>query len=394
MPVYVPNPNRQTATPAEVIEALGAEIATRYAAAEERMMRRIRDLAVEALEDMPDLGERLKTIAALRLEGARIAEELRDPRVVAQIMAIAQADGEAAAVASLGITIPDGAIPTISEGSARVVAQLALDLSNDLDDMTLRITRWMPDIYQRIISMISPSVLLGVDTLRQAERAATEAFLARGVHGFQDQAGRLWRIGTYAEMATRTAVSRAWDAAAIDRMQGVGINLVSIIVGAGACKACAQHSGRVYSTDGTPAGTYTLENPITGETVQVTVAGTLDSARATGWKHPNCRCVVVAYLPGLSIAEGSTYDPEREAARDRLRQLERRVRDLKRKESAAFDDVTRARYRGRIREAQGGIREFVADSGLLRRPYREQLSFSDGRSPSLTLALPTPRGVT
>lgn len=378
MAVYVPNPTPGAGSAADVIEDLGAAMAQRYAEAEQQMIERIATLARQAIDIPPDLVERARVLHDLRLEGERIAAELRDPVFVNEIVATAAADGEQAAIARLGI---GGRIDTtsgITGTAANAIGQIALDLTNSLDQMSGRITRYMPDAYQKVISLVAPQVILGIDTLAQAQQRAAEQFLAQGVQGFTDTAGRQWRIGTYSEMATRTTVNRAWMDANIGAQQANGINLVSIIIGANACKACAQVSGKIYSTDGTPAGDYTIPSAIGDGTVTVTVAGTLDDARSRGWNHPNCRCVPVAYFAGLPIAQGSTYSPKGEKDRDRQRALERRVRDLKRHEAAALDDVTARRYAQLIKQAQADIRDHVAETGQIRRNYREQLAFSDG----------------
>jgi hypothetical protein len=399
VPVYVPNSTPGAIDPADLMEQLGAEIAARYADAERQMIERVARLVAAGVDVPEDFVERQKILALLRREGAELAATLRDPDYVRRIIAIAASQGEAAAIAQLGrfAQIADTGRSGISSSATRAIGQIALDLSNGLDDMSARITRWMPDVYQRAIALVSPSVILGVDTLRQAQARAASNLIAQGVVGFVAENGAQWKIGTYAEMATRTSVNRAWMDSNNFAMQQQGINLVSIIVGANACAKCAAHSGKIYSLDGTPAGVYQLESAISDELVSVTVAGTLGEARAQGWNHPNCRCVTVAYLPGLSIAEGSRYDPAKEAARDRLRELERRVRDLKRREAAAFDDVTKANLRRRIRQAQADIRGHVAESGILRRSYRESLSWSDGHGsgpiPGGTPRPPRPRPV-
>lgn len=379
MPVFVPNPTPGTIDPADLFEELGAQIANRYGLIEETMISRVATLVGKGADVPPDLSERLRVVQQLKAEGAAIAKGAQDPALIQQIIAIASADGEAAAVARLGQGARIETTSAISGSAANAIATLALDTQNSLDVMSQRITRWMPDIYQQAISMVAPLVLSGTSTIQQAQRRAAQTLIGRGVTGFTDQAGRQWRIGSYAEMATRTAVNRAWQAAGIQTMQEAGINLVSIIIGAGACQACAAHAGKVYSTDGTPAGVYEVESVAhSGDTVKVTVSGTLDEARTSGWNHPNCRCTVVAYLAGFAVPEGSRYDPDTEAARDRQRTLERRVRDLKRQQAAAFSDIERAQLGRRVRAAQADIRAHVADTGLLRRAYREQLSFADG----------------
>lgn len=389
-PAYTPNANPDIPAVANLFDDLGAEIAARYAQAELEMIERISRLAAQGIANPPDLVERARVYGQLREEGERIARELADPTYAAKIVEIAARDGEAAAIASLGLSRDIATSSAVTSAAASATAQIALDLTSRLDDMSARITRWMPDTYQRVIADVTPNVILGVDTLRDAQRAGAQRLLERGVRGFTDVAGREWRIGTYAEMATRTSVNRAWQSSNNAATLSVGLNLVTIILGVDACKVCAAHAGKIYSIDGTPAGTYTLEHSTQSGTVSVTVAGTLDQARASGWNHPNCRCVTVAYFPGLSIPKGTTYDPQAEKDRDRLRELERRVRDLKRREVAAFDDVTKARLKGRIRSAQGDIRSHVANTGQLRKSYREQLGFSDGRPP---LATPKPRAL-
>jgi hypothetical protein len=388
MPVYVPNPDGPD--PADLIEELGAYLARAYATVEQIMIERVasllRDAAADDTIDAAVL--RLEVIRRLRREGAELANAVLDRDLIERIMQIAAAEGEAAALRALGIGegIADLSAP-LTPQAARAAAAIALDVSSDLAQMQERITRWMPDVYQRAIALIAPSVVLGVETVRQAQARAAAALIARGVRGFVDSAGRQWRIGTYAEMAMRTAVNRAYQEASIAGMQSRGINLVSIIIGSSACARCAAWSGKILSTDGTPAGTYTLQRVDSDGTIQVTVSGTLAQARAGGWNHPNCRCAVVAYLAGLSIATGSRYDPEGEQQRDRQRALERRIRDLKRKQAAALSPEETRRYGRLTRVAQADLRAFLEETGMLRRRYREQLTFSDGTLPALRSAI-------
>lgn len=386
MAVYVAAAPGQP-TPADLFDDLGASIAQRYAEAEQTMIDRIAKLGARGYKKLPDLEERRRTLAALRKEGESLAARLRDPQYIARLTAIASEQGQAAAIAHLTSVFGAQGIKTasgITGTAANAIGQITLDLTNRLDQMSERITRWMPDAYQKVISLVTPQTIAGVLTIQQAQKSAAESFIARGVRGFTDAAGKEWRIGTYAEMATRTSVNRAWmDANIYAMQQNADLHLVSIIIGANACAKCARHGGKIYATDGRSAGNYTLPSAVGGPSVTIHVAGSLAQARAQGWNHPNCRCVVVAYIPGLPVAKGSTYSAEKEQDRDRLRALERRVRDLKRKESAAFDDVTRRRYTNAVKRAQGDIRAHVRETGILRRNYREQLSFSDGKPPKL-----------
>jgi len=116
------------------------------------------------------------------------------------------------------------------------------------------------------------------------------------------------------------------------------------------------------------------------QTVTVEVAGTVEEARAAGWNHPNCRCRLVAYSPGLTIPQGdTTYDEAAEKERAQQRALEREIRSAKRREAAAMTDTDRAKAAADVREAQADMRDFIRRTGRNRQSYREQLGFADGR---------------
>ena len=116
--------------------------------------------------------------------------------------------------------------------------------------------------------------------------------------------------------------------------------------------------------------------------ITVTIAGTLDDWRASGANHPNCTCRPVPYLPGFTIPTSAPgYDPEAHAARDRLRELERRERDAKRKQLIAEtvgDTAKAAKYRRRVLDIQRETREHVRETGQTRRYERAQVRWADG----------------
>lgn len=401
MPLYVPRPDGPL--PEDLIEDLGAALAARYAAAEDELIREVarrayRDLELQARAPgapagngltvaerrrqnraLAELaGHRARTLRDLQTRAVQVVEGLRATGLAEQIIDIAATEGEAAAAERLGMARNLPPTTVLSGTSTSAVTQLTMDLSNRLETMNRRILRYPTDAYQRIIATTATNTLLGVTTSRVQQQQAVAAFLSEGVTGFVDQAGRRWRIGSYAEMAGRTAVNRAYQEAGIARMQASGINLVTIVVGASACEKCARWSNRVLSTDGT-VGPIILPHATENRGVEVQVDGTLSDARASGWGHPNDRCQVVAYLPGLSIpADSTTYNPDAEKARARMRTLERRVRAAKRAEAVSGDDIARTDARRRVRAAQAEIRAHAAATGEARSNYREQLHFTDG----------------
>ena len=95
----------------------------------------------------------------------------------------------------------------------------------------------------------------------------------------------------------------------------------------------------------------------------------------------NCRCSTTAYLPGLSvITDVTTYDPEKEQERMRLRALERGVRAKKLDAARALTDDGRTTATAKARDLQTKIREHVATTGLKRQRGREQVNLDNRRA--------------
>lgn len=408
MPRYVERAAEDYLTGQQIVDQLGAWLAGQYQEAETRLLRRIAERVARDM-NVDDPVRRAETIRRLQADAARILAELDSENLARRVVETATREGEAAAIEQLGIgnaarnaTAPaawagqqlplaTGITPT----SAIAAAQLGLELTNALEDVRARMLRATPDIYQATIARFAGQRLLGVDTGRNIRAQAVTEWIAQGIPGFVDAAGRRWSPGAYVEMATRTATNRAWLSAHQARWSSMGLHLVTIIRGADSCKVCAAWSGRILSTDGR-TGTIQAEHATSGEPITITIAGTIEQARAAGWNHPNCRCTLAPVFPGLSLpANDSTYDPQAERDRERLRYLERRVRDFKRRSEVAGglgDELAEKGWARRARQEQARIREHIAATGQVRKPYREALAFS-GTAPGrrAPLALESPR---
>lgn len=395
MALYLPDP--EGPDPAELIESLGAQLAARYTAAEQVLAEAIakRAYVILALQasaepearDLLAAQQRLQRLALARATAlrelqqiaAREVARIRDEKLAEHLIAEAARHGEAAAAARLKLArrLPPAAPVTATASSA--VAQLTLDLSSRLETLNARILRYPQDAYQQVISETAPINLLGGETRLRVQQLAVQRFLADGIDGFTDRADRRWRIGTYAEMAGRTATQRAYQDAGVWRMQQSGVNLVTVVRGLDSCKKCAGWSGKILSTNGDSSNVI-LPHATEDRSVAVRVDGTVQDARNAGWGHPNCRCQLVAYLPGLTVPQrATTYDPKAEAERERQRALEREIRAAKRDAAIAPNDVERQKALREVKEAQQELRAHLAETGRKRANYREQLGFSDGR---------------
>jgi len=359
------------------LDGLVADLVDMFSEAEGRLLSA---LAVQARAGIA-LGkgpEEALNLRDLRVETVKVVNSLREayPEAIASIMDTAAEWGSSAAIKEMSAMAGVKDLTKGTRSSTAAAQVMTADLSSAMDDVTLRVLRFPNDIYRSTIGRTAVNVPLGQATGRQAQQQAWNALLDGGVTGFQDTAGREWGLSSYTEMATRTASRRAYDDAAVEQMQEHGINLVSVIVGNGACKECYRWAGKILRTDGGPTGRIDVEHATEDRTTTVRVAGTLNDAKSAGWRHPNCRCRAVAYMPGLSTAaDSTTYDPKAEKERSDLRSLERQVRAAKTRAAIAADgDNTK------ISALQGRIREHVQTTGLPRKRNREQINLGNRRA--------------
>ena len=296
---------------------------------------------------------------------------------VTQGLAVGEASGDVT-VTDARRRAPDLLVPRLDALSLPAVTGLAVQdvqrrLDRALSDVTRSLTRGPDDLYRRAVSL---STQLGLVTGAPGERraaAAWQVLVDSAAPPVVDSAGRRWSTSTYVEMATRTASRRAWDIGSESTMTAAGLDLVTIVVGSGACRQCAQWAGKVLRRDAGPTGRQLMPSATGSGLVAVEIEGTLDDARAAGWRHPGCRCRPVAYLPGTRPAvDLTTYDPRAEEARARLRALERRSRQWASRAQAAVTPELAAQARARRRGVQAEIRDHVDRTGLVRQRRREQ----------------------
>lgn len=375
MAQWIPDPDGV----AEAIEKLAADVAGMYATAEENMLRAIA-AELRAGIERPGALETSIRLGELRAAARDIVDQLRAamPETVQAILDAAATGGAAAALEQMAslTSLTDITKRTMWAAGNTAANLLIADLTSTLDQLHLRILRYPDDVYQQVIGMYAANPMITLQTGRQAELAAWREFLRRGIDGFVDKSGRNWNLATYTEMATRTAVRRAWNDGHAAQMNANGMDLVTPIVGNYACEKCGKWTGRILTT-GNRTGTREVEH-VTQDYVyiRVQVDATVEQARAQGWQHPNCRCTLVAYLPGLTVPMGiTTYSKEDEDARERLRALEREVRKTKRDKLLAFSDIAKKAEETKIRGLQAQIREHIEATGLNRKRYREQLNY-------------------
>jgi len=266
------------------------------------------------------------------------------------------------------------------------LARLATSLVTRLSGTHLPILRWVEDAYRSVVAeMAAPGVLAGLDTRRQASQRAWNRLLDRGITGFVDARGRGWNLASYVEMATRTSVAQAAVEGHLDRLGAAGLDIVMVSDAPQECERCRPWEGKLLTRGGSGGRrSVVIDDPLSADrTVTVEVAGSVDEAVAAGLMHPNCRHSLNAYIHGVTRVPTNTQDPEGDAARQRLRALERRVRRLKVRQAGALTPKSSREIGTEIRAAQAAIREHVKATeylGIRRKPERERIDLGNVRT--------------
>ncbi len=238
--------------------------------------------------------------------------------------------------------------------------------------------RYMNDVYRKTILRTAAAMQAGGQTLQQATDAATRDFLDQGIACIRYRNGRRVNISTYAEMALRTAGTRAMLMGEAAQRERLGLDTV-LVSQYGACsKTCLPWQGLVYIDDvfqpyhgtHTPGGTYGVSR--NGRQYPL-----LSVAMQGGLFHPNCRHTLSTWVEGVSTRPRPMDKAKVEAAAQleaKQRALERSVRKAKRQAAGLCDPAAAKAARARVRTAQKELRDFVADHGdVLRRDvWRER----------------------
>ena len=238
--------------------------------------------------------------------------------------------------------------------------------------------RYMNDVYRKTILRTAAAMQAGGQTLQQATDAATRDFLDQGIACIRYRNGRRVNISTYAEMALRTAGTRAMLMGEAAQRERLGLDTV-LVSQYGACsKTCLPWQGLVYIDDvfqpyhgpRTPGGTYGISR--NGRQYPL-----LSVAMQGGLFHPNCRHTLGTWVEGVSTRPRPMDKAKVEAAAQleaKQRTLERSVRKAKRQAAGLCDPAAAKAARARVRAAQKELRDFVADHGdvLRRNVWRER----------------------
>ena len=342
------------------------QIATLYADAEAQLLAIIARRLLTGVDAPEWAAAKLREITALRRDAQQQVATLTRQAVPTVNGAIngAFAQGITAASADLRKFTATSDV-AFGRTNAAVVRAIAEETAGVLRATSMQILRSVDDIYRSTIASATGSLSAGVLTRRQATSKALVAFADQGVTGFVDRAGRNWGLGSYAEMAVRSASGRAAIEGFVTTVAANEHDLMIVSDVPEECELCRDWEGRVLSISGADP-----RYP------------SIDAARGDGLFHPGCRHSLGVFVPGLTEPpKGRTADPLGDVERQEQRYLERNVRRWKRRQ--AVGDPTAGQ---KVAEWQDRLKQHVESKGRKRLRYREQIT-------SVKEQLPPPPGL-
>ncbi|WP_245572445.1 phage minor capsid protein [Actinokineospora enzanensis] len=250
----------------------------------------------------------------------------------------------------------------------QAVQQLATRLVTRLEGAHVPVIAAHERMAWRVVSDVELGVQAGAGTRQDAIAEAVDKLLVRGEDRFVDKSGRRWHLDAYARMAGRTISGQTAVQGQLDTMVAEGRDLVVVSDSPRECGVCRPWEGNLLSITGRTA---------TGTAVdRLTVAGTVAEAVTAGLQHPNCTHRLDPHAVGFTRAPRPAENPTGYREQQTLRRLEREMRDLRRRQSAAeqidHNGPVARRLRAQIRAKSTRIREHTEATGQIRRRDREQ----------------------
>lgn len=368
-------------------EGLAQTLVDLYTEAQSRLALDLGRRLTEGLSAPDWAGRKLAQIGLLRSFAQRLIQLLDGEmtKEVEQAITLAYARGGQAALEEL-LRLAGGTPRELAEiqrelPGTEAIARLVWTLVSTLRGTHLRILRWDLDAYRQVVaSTIATGVLQGTETRLRTAQRTLDRLVGQGITGFTDKSGRNWQLASYVEMAVRTGTAQAAVQGHLDRLGDRGIDLVIVSNAPQECELCRDWEGQVLARNG-PPGERTIKQEhatVDDRMVDVRIAGSVVEAVAAGLLHPNCRHSLSAYLPGITKVPTHTEDPGGDKARQKLRYLERRVREFKLKATAAIDPAAKRAHERTVRDYQAKIRDHLenAPTQLFRQKHREQIGLA------------------
>lgn len=235
-----------------------------------------------------------------------------------------------------------------------------------LNALNNTIPREVSEIYKNIINETVAKSLSGLKTNQQALVEAMEKWTDKGIPVIRYKNGARQYPETYLRMAIRDTVNQTYNELEDERASQHGSDLVLVSSHRGSRPSHFEFQGKVYSKSGSHQ-----KYPPLSSTGYGTAAGLFGA---------NCRHRKYIYIEGLTTNNQPIYDKDENdeiySLTQEQRELERRVRAAKRKQTVAEgagDEDSIKMAKARVRQEQKRVREFVKQNNLTRQYDREKV---------------------
>ena len=215
------------------------------------------------------------------------------------------------------------------------------------------VLHWVGQLLNRLVAALRTPVPLPI-----ADHAMQQA-AGRGITGFADRHGRSYGLDTYVHQAVQHQAGQAAIDGFTDRLREDGDDLVIVTESPHPCPLCDPWEHKVLSVSGADP-----RRP------------SMATAREAGLFHPNCHHTVFRWYPGFVWHPHSLHNqPGSYEATQRQRDIERHIREWKRRLAAAFDDLTKAKAGAKVRAWQAELRRHLDAENLTRSRQRERTDY-------------------
>ena len=271
-----------------------------------------------------------------------------------------------------------------SLGGNNYIQEILADYANQaVDELHNLINTTLPKsvigAYQGIVEQSVARVVTGLSTADKAISDTVMKWQEKGFQGFQDSAGRNWKIDNYARTVIKTTTYRTFREMRTRPAEELGIDTFYFSKKASAREMCAPLQHEIVTT-----GHARTEH---GE--RIFALSDYGYGKPGGCLGINCGHMLTPFIPGANykpdlgedVAEVTPEQAEENAnAEAKQRALERSIRANKEFLHVAEklgDQELIDKYKSKVRIQQGAMRDYLKQHPFLHRDYAREKYYDD-----------------
>nr|DAY41195.1 MAG TPA: minor capsid protein [Caudoviricetes sp.] len=271
-----------------------------------------------------------------------------------------------------------------SLGGNNYIQEILADYANQaIDELHNLINTTLPKAvigaYQGIVEQSVARVVTGLSTADKAISDTVMKWQEKGFQGFQDSAGRNWKIDNYARTVIKTTTYRTFREMRTRPAEELGIDTFYFSKKASAREMCAPLQHQIVTT-----GMARTEH---GE--KILALSDYGYGKPGGCLGINCGHMITPFIPGANykpdlgedVAEVTPEQAEENAnAEAKQRALERSIRANKEKLHVAEklgDDDLIDKYKAKVRTQKSALKDYVDKYPFLKRDEAREKYYDD-----------------